>query len=61
MASTCFVRNLAYTVTDASLEDHFSTIGPVRRAFVVRDRQSKQSRELSRILPNFRRIVVNCP
>ena len=43
-ASTVFVRNLPYDATDASLEEHFGEAGPVRGAFVVRDKKTKVSR-----------------
>ena len=42
--ATVFVRNLTYDTTDAELEEHFGEVGPVRRAFVVRDRKTKAGR-----------------
>ena len=40
----CFVKNLPYDLSDEALEEHFSSSGPVTRAFVVKDRKTKQSR-----------------
>lgn len=40
----CFVKNLPYDTTDDALEELFSAAGPVQRAFVVKDRKTKQSR-----------------
>jgi len=42
--SAVFVRNLAFDTTDASLEGHFESVGPVKEAWVVRDRKTKESR-----------------
>jgi len=42
--SAVFVRNLAFDVTDKSLESHFESIGPVKEAWIVRDRKTKESR-----------------
>ncbi|KAL3892693.1 MAG: hypothetical protein SGPRY_014880, partial [Prymnesium sp.] len=39
-----FVRNLPYGATDASLEDHFSHVGPVKGAWIACDKKTKQSR-----------------
>ena len=41
---TVFVRSLPYDATDAALEEHFSEVGPVRSAFVVKDRATQQGR-----------------
>jgi len=42
--SSVFVRNLPFDCTDASLEEHFGEAGPVRGAFVVRDKKTKAGR-----------------
>ena len=42
--SSVFVRNLAFDTTDQALEQHFGSVGPVREAWVVRDRKTKESR-----------------
>ena len=42
--TTVFVRSLPYDATDAALEEHFSEAGPVRSAFVVKDRATQQGR-----------------
>ena len=39
-----FVRNLAYTTTDQTLETHFADVAPVKEAFVIVDKQTKRSR-----------------
>ena len=39
-----FVRNLPYDATDQSLEDHFGDVGPVKSAWLARDRKTKESR-----------------
>jgi RNA recognition motif-containing protein len=39
-----FVRGLAFSVTDAALATHFSDVAPVRRAFIVRNRTTHESR-----------------
>lgn len=39
-----FVRGLPFNVTDERLAAHFSDIAPVKRAFLVRDKISKESR-----------------
>jgi len=41
--TTIFVRNLPFDVRDDQLEKEFSEIGPIKRAFVVKD-QDKKSR-----------------
>lgn len=38
--TTCFVRNLPFSVDDDKLADIFSEIGPVKKAFLVRERGS---------------------
>jgi nucleolar protein 4 len=43
-APSIFVRGLPFTATDESLTAHFSAVAPVRRAFVVRDRVTHESR-----------------
>lgn len=42
--NTLFVTRLPYTVTNTDLTTFFSDIGPLRRAFVVTDRESKKSK-----------------
>eukprot|EP00965_Chrysotila_dentata_P010567 343716-Pleurochrysis_carterae.AAC.1 len=42
--SSVFVRNLPYDLSDPELEDHFAAIGPVTRAFVVRDKRTREGR-----------------
>ena len=42
--TSVFVRNLPYDLSDADLEAHFADAGPVRSAFIVRDKQTKQGR-----------------
>ena len=42
--SSVFVRNLAFDATDETLERHFESIGPVKEAWIVRDRKTKESR-----------------
>ena len=44
VTTTVFVRSLPYDATDAALEEHFSEAGPVRSAFVVKDRATQQGR-----------------
>ena len=44
LSSTVFVRSLPYDALDSALEEHFSEVGPVRRAFIVKDRGSQQGR-----------------
>ena len=39
-----FVRSLPFTVSDERLAQHFSEVAPVKRAFIVRDRVTKESR-----------------
>ena len=41
VTTTVFVRSLPYDATDAALEEHFSEAGPVRSAFVVKDRANR--------------------
>ena len=36
--STCFVRNLSASVTDEQVTQLFGEVGPVRKAFLVRDK-----------------------
>ena len=43
MASV-FVRNLPYDATDAQLEEHFSDVGPLKEAYVIRDKKTKVGR-----------------
>jgi nucleolar protein 4 len=43
-AATCFVRNLPYETTDEALEALFSDAGPVREAYVIRDKVTKVGR-----------------
>ena len=33
--NSVFVRNLPYDTTDEALEQHFSDIGPIKRAYVL--------------------------
>ncbi|PKI83265.1 RNA recognition motif-containing protein [Malassezia vespertilionis] len=42
--STIFVTRLPYTVTNTDLSTFFSDVGPLRRAFVVTDRETKKSK-----------------
>jgi len=39
-----FVRGLPFTLNDEELAAHFSDVAPVKRAFVVRDRTTHESR-----------------
>ena len=39
-----FVRGLAYTLNDEEFAAHFSDVAPVKRAFIVRDRVTHESR-----------------
>ena len=39
-----FVRGLAYTLNDEELAAHFSEVAPVKRAFIVRDKTTHESR-----------------
>jgi nucleolar protein 4 len=41
-STTAFVRNLPFTVTDATLKEHFARFGPVRYARVVMDRATSR-------------------
>ncbi|XP_024539975.1 RNA-binding protein 28 [Selaginella moellendorffii] len=43
-ARTVFVRGLPLTLSDAQLEEAFSDIGPVRRAFTVKDKATNKHR-----------------
>ncbi|KAL5010538.1 hypothetical protein ScPMuIL_012843 [Solemya velum] len=43
-SKTLFVRNLPYTVTNDSLETIFSEFGPIKRAFVVKDKGNEKCR-----------------
>ena len=40
VSNTLFVRNLPYNATNKDLEDLFSEIGPVKTAFVIKDKGS---------------------
>eukprot|EP00794_Sanderia_malayensis_P019156 gene19156-21076_t len=40
--TTLFVRNLPYNANDGKLEDIFSEYGPIKRCFVVKDRDKEQ-------------------
>lgn len=42
--ATIFIRNLAFSVTDAQLASHFEDIGPIKHAFVARNKHSDVSR-----------------
>lgn len=42
--ATLFVRNVSFTVTDDTLQDHFSSFGPVRYARIVIDPSTERSR-----------------
>lgn len=44
MALNLFVGNLAYATTDESLEAHFASIGTVKSARVITDRETGRSR-----------------
>lgn len=35
---TVFVRNLSYDIDDKALEEAFNDVGPVRQAFIVKDK-----------------------
>jgi nucleolar protein 4 len=39
-STTLFVRNLAFATTSQELEDLFSTVGPIKNAFIVTDKSS---------------------
>ncbi len=39
-----FVRGLPFSITDERLASHFSDIAPVKRAFVIRDKVTKEPR-----------------
>ena len=39
--TTIFVRNLPFEIRDDQLEKEFSEIGPIKRAFVVKDKGEK--------------------
>lgn len=38
--TTCFVRNLPFSINDDKLTEMFSEIGPVKKAFLVREKGS---------------------
>ena len=38
---TVFVRNLSFNVDDKTLSDAFAHIGPVKEAFVLKDKNKK--------------------
>lgn len=42
--NTLFVTRIPYTVTNTDLETFFSDVGPLRRAFVVTDKSTRQSK-----------------
>ena len=42
--ASVFVRNLPYDTTDAQLEEHFSDVGPLKEAYVIRDKKTKAGR-----------------
>jgi len=44
MAQKLFVGNLAYTVTDDELKEHFAQAGEVVSARVITDRETNRSR-----------------
>lgn len=44
MTNKLFVAGLSYSLTDADLEKHFSTVGKVLSAKIIMDRNSGQSR-----------------
>ena len=59
--ASVFVRNLPYDATDETLEAHFSDVGPVRGAFVARDKKTQASRGfgfVSFVLPDDARRAV---
>ncbi len=39
-----FVRGLPFTTTEAQLSEHFSDLAPVKRAIIVRDKTTHESR-----------------
>jgi nucleolar protein 4 len=41
--ATIFVRNLAFSVTDEQLSSHFEDIGPIKHAFIARNRHTNGS------------------
>eukprot|EP01138_Halocafeteria_seosinensis_P010488 gb/GECG01010708.1/.p1 GENE.gb/GECG01010708.1/~~gb/GECG01010708.1/.p1 ORF type:complete len:967 (+),score=180.87 gb/GECG01010708.1/:1-2901(+) len=43
--NTVFVRRLASTVQETELEEMFSEIGPIQRAFIIRDKQTGESKQ----------------
>lgn len=44
MNKKLFVGNLAYTVSDESLREHFSQVGNVESAMVIKDKMSNRSK-----------------
>lgn len=50
-----FVRGLSYTLNDEEFANHFSDIAPVKRAFIVRDRTTHESRGYG-----FVQLCVRC-
>lgn len=64
-STTVFVRNLPYTVTDASLKEHFSQFGPVRYARIVMDRATEKPAGTGFVcfvkLDDFKTCVKNAP
>jgi nucleolar protein 4 len=46
-SSTCFVRNVPTAYDDAKLNDVFAEVGPVKKAFLVREKGSQSHKGLA--------------
>lgn len=57
---TVFARNLAFSVTDESLKEHFEQFGPVRYARIVVDRDTERPKGMGFVNFYTEEDLINC-
>ncbi|KNC77467.1 hypothetical protein SARC_10072 [Sphaeroforma arctica JP610] len=59
-SSTLFVRGIPATYTDESLQELFGDIGPIKEAFIIVDKETKQSKRFAFVKFALKEDAITC-